>query len=142
MTMKMDETPSELERRTRAVLEHSLTRIDARTRSRLNQARHAALESAARSRPVTWRGLKLIPVTGGAVAAAVLAVAFVLFTQRPHPVTPGSEGTQPYEVLDLLADEDNLNLMEDYDHSFYEWAAAQGDKGDTGGDTSDSSAGG
>ena len=151
MKMKMDETASELERRTRAVLEHGLTRIDARTRSRLNQARHAALDSAARSRPGTWRGFKLVPVTGGAVAAAVLAVAFVLFTQRPHPVVPASEGTQPYEVLDLLADEDNLNLMEDYDHSFYEWAAAQGDTGDTGntgntgntgGDTGDGSAGG
>jgi hypothetical protein len=139
MTTKMDNT-SELERRTRALLAESLTRIDARTRSRLNQARHAALEAARRPRGVAWRGLRLVPVTGGAVAAAVLAVAFLMLAQRPHPGTSKVEGAQPYEVLDMLADDDNLSLMEDYDHSFYEWAAAQGDT--TGGDTSDGSAGG
>jgi hypothetical protein len=136
---KMD-TQSELERRTRAVLEASLARIDARTRSRLNQARHAALESA-RRRPLAWRGFKLVPVTGGAVVAAALAVAFILFVPRPHTVHPSGEAAQPsLEVLDLVADEDNLSLMEDYDHSFYEWAATQGDA--TGGDTSEGSAGG
>jgi hypothetical protein len=134
------DTTSELERRTRAVLEESLKRIDARTRSRLNQARHAALESV-RRRPIAWRGFRLVPVTGGAVAAAALAVAFVLFGQRPHPIIPNGPGAQPsLEVLDLLADEDNLSLMEDNDHSFYEWAAAQGDA--TGGDANESSAGG
>jgi hypothetical protein len=139
MTTKMDNT-TELERRTRAVLEESLKRIDGRTRSRLNQARHAALESAA-ARPLAWRGFRLVPVTGGAVAAAALAVAFVLFVQRPHPISAPGEGAQAsLEVLDLLADEDNLSLMEDYDHSFYEWAAAQGDA--TGGGTSEGSAGG
>ena len=136
---KMD-TETELERRTRAVLEASLTRVDARTRSRLNQARHTALEHV-RRRALTWRGFKLVPVTGGAVAAAALAVAFVLLVQRPHPVHSSGEGAQAsFEVLDLVADEDNLSLMEDYDHSFYEWAAAQGQA--TGGDTSDGSAGG
>jgi len=138
MTENVDST-NELERRTRAVLQESLTRIDARTRSRLNQARHAALESAHR-RPLAWRGFRLVPVTGSAVAAAALAVAFVLFAQRPHPIPSSAAGAQPsLEVLDLLADEDNLNLMEE-DHSFYEWAAAQGDA--SGGDTSAGSAGG
>ena len=138
MTENVDST-SELERRARAVLHESLTRIDARTRSRLNQARHAALESAHR-RPLAWRGLRLVPVTGSAVAAAALAVVFVLFAQRPHPISSSAAGAQPsLEVLDLLADEDNLNLMED-DHSFYEWAAAQGDA--SGGDSSAGSAGG
>jgi hypothetical protein len=139
MTTKMD-TTSELERRTRAVLTESLTRIDARTRSRLNRARHAAVDAARRPRGAIWRGFRLIPVTGGAVAAAVLAAAFLMFAQHPHPGTSKVEGSQPLEMLDMLADEDNLSLMEDYDHSFYEWAAAQGDT--TGGDTSDGSAGG
>ena len=139
MTTKMD-NPTELERRTRAVLQESLKRIDARTRSRLNQARHAALESAPRQSPA-WRGFRLIPLTGGAVAATALAVAFVLFVQHPHPGTASGQGAQPsLEMLDLLADEDNLSLMEDYDHSFYEWAAAQGDT--AGGGTGEGSAGG
>jgi negative regulator of sigma E activity len=139
MSGKLDIT-SELERRTRAVLEESLTRIDARTRSRLNRARHGALEAARRPRSA-WRGLRLVPVTGGAVAAAVLAVAVVLLTHQPAPQSK-LEGAQPsFEVLDMLADEDNVSLMEDYDHSFYEWAAAQGET-TGGGETSSGSAGG
>lgn len=122
---------SELERRARAVLEQSLTRVDARTRSRLNQARQAALEAAAaRARPATiWRSRKLLlmPVTG-AVAAAVLATVFVLFGPGSHPSAPKSESAQPsLEVLDLLTDDESMNLMENYDRGFYEWAAAQGD---------------
>jgi len=141
--MNMDAI-SELESRTRAVLKESLTRIDARTRSRLNQARHAALEAARPPRAAAWRGLRLVPVTGGAVAAAVLAVALVLSTHRPEQLVAKREGAQPsFEMLDLLSDDDGLNLMEDYDHSFYEWAADQGDAtGATGGNPSDGAAGG
>ncbi|HTW39205.1 MAG TPA: hypothetical protein VMD49_11610 [Steroidobacteraceae bacterium] len=142
MTTQTHET-SELERRTRAVLEESLTRIDARTRSRLNRARHAALEAARQPRSAPWRS-RFVPVTGGAVAAAVLAVAVVLLTQRPGPVSKPESAQPSLEVLDMLADEDNVSLMEDYDHSFYEWAAAQGESpGEAGGgDTSSGSAGG
>jgi hypothetical protein len=31
------------------------------------------------------------------------------------------------DVLDLVTDDDAMNLMEENDSSFYEWAAAQGD---------------
>ena len=117
---------SEFERRTRAVLAASLTRIDARTRSRLNQARHAALAQAARPQRA-WLKLGMVP--GGALAAAVL-VALVLFNRPPHELVPASiESGQPLEVLDLVADDEALSLMEDEDHSFYEWAAAQTDAG-------------
>ena len=60
------------------LLEDSVLRIDGRIRSRLNQARHAAVEEAAR-RPSFWRRFSLMPAAS-AVAAAVL-VAFVLW---PH----------------------------------------------------------
>jgi anti-sigma-K factor RskA len=126
MNMNPNEELSELERRTRAVLEESVARIDARTRSRLNQARHAALAAAAAPRTSSWRGLRLMPATG-AVAAAVL-VALMLFSQRPQ--TLPTDGAQPtVDVLDLLADDDGLSLMEDEDHAFYEWAAAQDEAG-------------
>lgn len=146
MTTQTDDT-SELERRTRAVLEESLTRIDARTRSRLNRARQAALEAARHPRSAPWRSSRFVPVTGGAVAAAVLAVAVVLLTQRPGPVSKPESAQPSLEVLDMLADEDNVSLMEDYDHSFYEWAAAQGESPGQagqagGGDPSSGSSGG
>jgi hypothetical protein len=122
--MSTNEEPmSAFERRAREVLLESVTRIDARTRSRLNQARHAALERARPRRGGTWLKLGLMPATG-AVAVAVL-VALVMIRQAPRPQV---EGAQPnVEVLDLLADEDGLNLMEDEDHGFYEWAVAEGD---------------
>jgi len=125
----------DLERRARAVLEQSLARVDAHARSRLNRARHAAVEQAAlrqRARRGAWllpaRGARLLPVGGSALAAAVLVMAFVLFGGGTHRGAPQIEGAQPQiEVLDMLSDEEGLSLMEDYDHSFYEWAAAQGD---------------
>ncbi len=118
----------------RELLERSVSRTDARTRSRLTQARHVALDAAGASRRLSWLiTWRAVPITG-AVAAAVLA-ALLLFGYPPvhAPVAPGAltpgavtPGAQPSpEVLDLLADDEGLSLMEDYDHSFYEWAAAQ-----------------
>ena len=126
--MKQNEDiASELERNARTVLRESLTRIDARTRSRLNQARQRAAAEAVRPSWAVWSPRKLMPLTGA--LAAVLVAALLLFGHRPGSL-PAGEGGQPLEVLDLLADEDNLSLMEDYDHSyFYEWAADQGDAG-------------
>lgn len=114
------------ERSARLVLEEGVRRIDARTRSRLNQARHAALEAAGARRRFPWRGLTLMPAAGAA-AAAVL-VAFVLW-QRPAPVmmpaSPEAQHAAVAEDVDLLTDNDSIDLMEGYDGSFYEWAAAQ-----------------
>lgn len=142
---------SGFERRARAVLEESLTRIDARTRSRLNRARQTALEAAAARRRPLWSGwhrFAALPI-GGAVAAGVLAAALVLFMHGAFHTASRTEGSQPsLEVLDMLGDEDSLAMMQDYDHSFYEWAAAQADAsgadsgaGQTGGVGIDSEAG-
>jgi len=134
MTIDTDEE-SGFERRARMVLEESLSRVDARTRSRLNRARQAALEAAAVRRPF-WRSFSAMPIAG-AVAAAVLAFALTLFMHGPLHQAPRGDGSQPaLEVLDMLADDDSIALMENYDHSFYEWAAAQADAG-----SGDSSAG-
>lgn len=118
------ETPEAFEGRTRAVLDESLTRIDARVRSRLNLARHAALAEAAKPRASLWRGLPLLPLSGA--AACALVIAFVLWNRGSDSVLPGGEGAQAaVEVLDLLADDEALPLMEEGDRYFYEWAAAQ-----------------
>ncbi len=118
----------EFEKRTRALLAESVTRIDARVRSRLNQARHAAsaaLEQPAR-RPF-WRSFAFAPATG-AVAAVLLAV--VLWGPRPGQIWPLAEtGTSAVEDLDLVADSDTLDLIEQGDGGFYEWAVAQADAG-------------
>lgn len=120
---------SQLERNARLVLEESVRRIDARTRSRLNQARHGALEAAGRRRRSWWSGLTLMPAAGA--AAAALLVAFVLWERQPQVVVPAIVDAQhtAIEDVDLLTDNDSIDLMEGWDGSFYEWAAEQSDAG-------------
>jgi hypothetical protein len=121
----VEENLSEFERNARTVLEEGVRRLDARTRSRLNQARHAALEAAQRPR---WRSFTFMPAAGAAVAAALLAA--VLWQRHPTSDIPLIEAPHSaVEDLDLLADSEGLDLMEGWDGSFYEWAAAQGENG-------------
>jgi cytochrome c-type biogenesis protein CcmH/NrfG len=123
------ESATEFERNARVVLEESVRRVDGRTRSRLNQARHAALAAAATRRRGWWRSFTLMPA--GAVAAAVL-VAVVLWQHEPQgtaPLAPGEAQHAAVEDMDLLTDNDSIDLMEGWDGSFYEWAASQSDDG-------------
>jgi hypothetical protein len=119
---------TEFERNARRLLEESVMRVDGRTRSRLNQARHAALEAAlsARSRPRWWRSFTLMPAAG-AVAAALL-VTMVLWHREPvrEPQSLDAHATEVQDI-DLLADDEALDLMEGWDGPFYEWAASQTD---------------
>ncbi len=70
----VEESVTDFERNARKMLEESVLRIDARTRSRLNQARHAALEAAAAPRRSWWRSFTLMPAAGAAAAALLVAV--------------------------------------------------------------------
>ena len=123
----VNETVTEFERNARVVLTESLARVDARTRSRLNQARHAALEATLARPRRGWRSFALMPAAGAAAAAVLVAV--MLWHREPSgAVPPLFEGRAPAvsaEDMDLLADKDALDLMEGWDGSFYEWAAAQ-----------------
>jgi anti-sigma-K factor RskA len=123
-----DEELADFEKRARELLAESLTRIDSRTRSRLNQARHAALAELAQPRrsPV-WRSVGLAPAAG--VAAAIL-LAVVLWAARPGELLPLSEGaSSAVEDLDLVADSETFDLIQHEDGGFYEWAVAQADAG-------------
>jgi hypothetical protein len=121
----VEETETAFERQARGVLEESVLRIDARTRSRLNQARQAALAAARTRRPAWWRGLTLMPAAG-VVAAALLVTVTLWHRERPaEPPLYGQHTTLSAEDMDLLADSDGLDLMEGWDGPFYEWAADQ-----------------
>ena len=122
---------TDFERHSRQMLEESVLRIDGRVRSRLNQARQAAVEAASeRRRPLFSRFFTLVPTAGA--AAAALLVAMVLWHRGPQQLElpPVGEG-QKVEDLDLLADGDALDLIQDGDGSgsFYEWAADQTEAG-------------
>ena len=124
---------ADFERQLHALLQESVQRVGGHARSRLNQARHAALAEAARGsrwhrRALAWLRLRSLwmPATG-AVAAAVL-VAFVLWPHAPQGY-PGAEASPTtVEDLDLLADREGMDLMQGGDGQFYEWAMAQADQ--------------
>jgi anti-sigma-K factor RskA len=121
------ESETAFERKARTLLEESVLRIDARTRSRLNQARHAALEAALAPRRAWWRSFTLMPAAGA--AAAALLVAVTLWHRQPAGELPLDTQRAAVEDMDLLTDSEGLDLMEGGDGSFYEWAAAQTDNG-------------
>lgn len=124
--------PDEFEQHAQRVLGESVTRVSGHVRSRLNQARQAALaEIEARPRSFL-RMPTILPAAGAAAAAALVAV--VLMTQQGGGVRglPGAEGGQSFEDIELLSDNDGLELIENFDGSFYEWAAAEGEEGDSG----------
>jgi anti-sigma-K factor RskA len=124
-----NEPLTEFERKARELLEESVSRIDGRIRSRLNQARHAALAAAGARRPAWWRSLTVMPTAGAAAAALLLAV--VLWHRQPSGEPPVLEA-QHAEDMDLLADSEALELLDGWDGPFYEWATAQTDSVESG----------
>jgi len=128
-----DEPVSAFERNVRTVLEQSVQHIDARTRSRLNQARQAALAAQAAPRRASWwRSLAHMPAAGAAAAALLVAVTFMQHRGPGElPVLEGPHTAVAGEDYDLLADSEGLDLVENGDGQFYEWAAAQADNGES-----------
>ncbi|HZF26991.1 MAG TPA: hypothetical protein VEZ88_12070 [Steroidobacteraceae bacterium] len=112
--MKPDNNePDAFEERARELLEESANRLDGSVRSRLTQARFAAVEEARRARhSFAWRAW--IPA-GALAAAAVLAV--VLWNGQTF--APGAQNS--LDDLELVADGENFELLENLD--FYEWVA-------------------
>lgn len=128
--MNADDTQvKEFEQRASEVLGESVTRVDARVRSRLNQARHAALEEIAHGRRSFWRGPMLMPATG-AVAAAVVALVLTTHFRGDHVSQVAEGGQAAFDDIEMLADRDGLDLVENFDGGFYEWAAEEGNDGD------------
>ncbi|MGQ0833970.1 MAG: hypothetical protein ACT4O5_03460 [Gammaproteobacteria bacterium] len=122
-----EQSQTEFERRTRELLEESVTRADARVRSRLTRARYAAVEEAARSRSSFWHTLATSSrgfAPAGALAAAVLVVMLV-WTDGTEQRVPVAESQTAFEDVELLADAEALDLMEEWEEGFYEWAAGQ-----------------
>jgi hypothetical protein len=103
-----------LERRAQALFEDSVERVDARTRSKLTQARHAALDEIKQG-SAHWRWLRA-PV-GGLAAIAVAAIVVVAWQGGQRT---GSEmAAVPLDDFDIVADADNLEMLQDVE--FYAW---------------------
>jgi len=99
------------EDRTQRALRDSAEHLDGRTRSRLTQARHAAVAEIERrgSQRMRW----LLPA--GAAAAAVLAVVLL----QGRIATPTPETVATVEDIELITAEDSLEMYENLE--FYAW---------------------
>ncbi|MDJ0916179.1 MAG: hypothetical protein QNJ05_00345 [Woeseiaceae bacterium] len=106
----MNDSNDAFEKRAKQLFDDSVDSLDAATLSRLNQARHAAVEKSPRRWPPL---LRWAPAGGLATAAAVA----LLLMQSPALIeTPGDASTVDMEIL---LSEDNLEMLEDLE--FYDW---------------------
>lgn len=114
-----EQTP--FEKRTRELLDESTSRLDGRMRSRLTQARHAALAAPER-RGRAWHAY--LPL-GAAAGVALLAVTLWMGQANDVPNPVASTGNA-YEDIDLLTDGEAPDFIaEGADLEFYEWAAGE-----------------
>jgi negative regulator of sigma E activity len=121
------ELSESFEERSRALFQDSVEGVDFAMRSRLTQARHAAIEAAADSRRRPWFSrLGFLTPAAGVTAAAVLGV--FLWVGSPlgqHPVTV-TDGQSNLEDLEIVASSeegsgDAMDMLQD-DVEFYDWA--------------------
>lgn len=112
-----------LETRSRELFEDQVSSQDARTRSRLNQARHAALAAAGGN---DGRELQrwLLPVG----SAAALALMTVVAVQRDGVQTPDAavaqlKATDSVDDMEIMLSGDELDMLKDMD--FYAWLDTQ-----------------
>ena len=114
-----------LEERSRALFEGSVENLDMRIRSRLTQARHAALESAAaRNRAWLPRRAWWMPAAG-VTAAAVLGAALWIGTPLGNHAVSLADAQPNLEDLDIVASSDGsgdaMEMLQD-DLDFYDFA--------------------
>jgi anti-sigma-K factor RskA len=105
-------------RRAREVFVASVESLDAETRACLSRARFEAVEAANHARSSSWRTW----VPAAAVAATVIvAVAIWRTPERTEsPVAVAASGDTALDAVDMLADAEALDLVEN-DLAFYEW---------------------
>lgn len=117
--MSQQSPQDEFEKRTRALLDESASRLDGRLQSRLTQARHAALDRLERPARFGWR--MLVPAGGAAVAL----LAVLLWQPDTQTLPATAQAVNPLEDIELLTDADAPDFAESEELEFYEWAAGE-----------------
>jgi hypothetical protein len=114
------------ETRSRALFHDSVDGLDMRIRSRLTQARSAALESAASNKSPWLFGWKMWTPAAGVTAAAVLGLALWVGSPLGHHGAGTADTQSNFEDLDLVASTDEgsgdaMEMLQD-DIDFYDFA--------------------
>jgi hypothetical protein len=111
--------------RSRALLQDSVDGLDMRIRSRLTQARSAALEAAHGGRS-WWSGWKIWTPAAGVTAAAILGAVLWIGSPLGHQSGTMADAQTSFEDLDLVASSDEgasdaMDMLQD-DIDFYAFA--------------------
>jgi hypothetical protein len=128
-----EQSKGSFEERSRALFNDSVDGVDFRIRSRLTQARTAALEAASTSRRSWFSRLGVLTPAAGVTAAAVLGAVLWLgspWGQHPGTVADGQSNLEDLEIV-ASADEgagDAMDMLQD-DIEFYDWANKAGNSG-------------
>jgi hypothetical protein len=108
-----DQQQEKFEQRAQSLLTESAEHLDARTRSRLTQARHAALEAVKPAQKGVWKWL--VPVSGATATAVIGAV--LLF--NPGRYVEQGSAVAAADELEIVTGEDSLEFYRDVE--FYAW---------------------
>ncbi|HEX3950760.1 MAG TPA: hypothetical protein VHW95_12965 [Steroidobacteraceae bacterium] len=113
------------EMRSRTLFHDSVEALDMRIRSRLTQARSAAL-GAARGRRSRWSGWRIWTPAAGVTAAAILGVVLWIGSPLTHQSGTMADVQTSFEDLDLVASSDEgatdaMDMLQD-DIDFYAFA--------------------
>lgn len=112
----MNHDRQDFEDRARALFEQGVDSVDLATRSRLTQARQAALAELRKPR------LRIAPWLPATAAAAAVAVAVMTWMPQERPGAAAVASVDDFELLTLGEDLDML----DEDIEFYAWATRVG----------------
>ncbi len=115
----MSNDDDRLVRRAREVFDESVDTLDGERLSKLNQARHRALEQLDRRSPLaSW--FTVVPA-GALAAVALVAVLLTLRVDDTGTPLPGATTAEDVD-FELLINDDNLEMLEDLE--FYSWLDA------------------
>ena|SRR5215831_18036144 len=108
-----DQKQNDFEERTQILLQESAEHLDGHTRSRLTQARYAALDALKQPPTHLWRWVA--PLSGATATAIIAAVLFFNPTHHSADVNAGVVADE----LEMMTSEDSLDFYRDVE--FYAW---------------------
>lgn len=120
------------EERSRALFHDSAEGLDFALRSRLTQARNAAIEAASTSRPAWFSRIGVL-MPAGVTAAAVLGAFLWLGSPLGQHAVTVADGQSNFEDLEMVAASeegsgDAMDMLQD-DIEFYDWAEKAANSG-------------
>lgn len=133
MNGQVPEQPAEaFEERSRALFHDSVDGLDFALRSRLTQARNAAIDAASSSRP-PWFSRIAVLAPAGVTAAAVLGAFLWLGSPMGQRAFTVADGQPNLDDLEIVASSDGgstdaLDMLQD-DIEFYDWAERTANSG-------------